>query len=131
MLYGRLRTGRCGTAERNVATSGTTANRAISLQRASSSVLVIAPGLPCLQRLFEFHAPRSLQQYDISVPRFARQPLACFFGSRYKLSPGSCVPGAIYHGLGKPADTQEYVHLLLADVPTRFAVHFFSGWTKF
>src|ERR1019366_28660 len=81
--------GRCGTAENNVAASETTASRAISLRPAIVSILAVAPRHPGLQRLLQLHTAGSLQQNHIAIPRLARQPFAGLLGRRPKLCPGS------------------------------------------
>src|ERR1700684_4167635 len=87
-----------GTAENNVAASQTRASRAISLRPAIISILSVPPRLPALQRLFQFHAPRSLQQNHVAVLRLARQPLARLFRRRQEFCPDSSLPQGVDHG---------------------------------
>src|SRR5579872_6747442 len=94
-------------------------------QSASGNSVVIRPlvvghqGSPLLQRLFELHAARSLEQNDIPFADFSCEPLTGLFWSGHELRPHAHSAGALYHFLRKTADTQHYINLLLRHVLTR------------
>src|SRR5229473_2638833 len=79
-------------AENNGRASGRAASRAIRLRHQFSVLSSQFPcawgggnaefSLPRLKRLFQFHASRRFQQYDIAFASLAREPLARLFGRR-------------------------------------------------
>src|SRR5581483_2414320 len=133
-------------AQRNVAASGTTANRAISLRTTQWSVgshlaaslltagywsLTASVRLPAFQRFFQLYTSRSFEQHHIPFSCFASQPLACFFRSRNKQRLGSSFAGAVHDLLSQSAHPEQNVDLLFASMPATCLMQFFRQRPEF
>src|ERR1700722_5432590 len=93
--------------------------------------------LPRFQRLLQFHAARSFQQYNITISRLAREPLAGFFRSGDELRVQSRFLSRLHHRLGQSSHTEQEVNFTSAisgniscDVASAVTMQLLASYTE-